>query len=244
MVRYGFHPCPGGCGCHPGHLSYSNGRQGVGIFGSCFLDAFMDDRRFMELGKLFRPAATLFLIFTVLLGFVYPIMITAVSQVAFNNQANGSVIYKNGVGVGSALIGQDFQSPKYFWSRPSATSGSPYSPFDSTNLTGSSGSNLGPLSKTLITEVQARVDHLHAFQPVNNDPIPVDLVTASGSGLDPHISRAAAYYQIPRVALARGMSESDLTNIVEAHLENKFLGFLGLSYVNVLGLNLALDDIQ
>jgi K+-transporting ATPase KdpC subunit len=198
----------------------------------------------MELGKLFRPAVTLFLIFTALLGIVYPLLITAVSQVAFNNQANGSLIYKNGVGVGSALIGQDFHSLKYFWSRPSATSNSPYSPFDPSKLTGSSGSNLGPLSKTLITEVQARVDHLHALQPGNNDPIPVDLVTSSGSGLDPHISVSAAYYQVPRVSLARGMSESDLKKIVEAHVENKFLGFLGLSYVNVLGLNLALDDIQ
>jgi K+-transporting ATPase KdpC subunit len=216
----------------------------MGIFGSRVLDAFMDDGELMELGKLFRPAATLFLIFTALLGIVYPILITAVSQVALNNQANGSVIYRNGVSVGSALIGQDFHSAKYFWSRPSATSGSPYSPFDPAKLTGSSGSNLGPLSKTLITEVQARVDYLHALQPENKDPIPVDLVTSSGSGLDPHISLKAAYYQIPRVALARGMSETDLVKIVEAHVENKLSGFLGLSYVNVLGLNLALDDIQ
>jgi K+-transporting ATPase ATPase C chain len=216
----------------------------MGIFGSRVLDAFMDDRRLMDLGKLYRPAATLFLIFAALLGIVYPILITAVSQVAFIIQANGSVIYRNGEGVGSSLIGQDFHSAKYFWSRPSETSSSPYSPFDPAKLTGSSGSNLGPLSKTLITEIQARVDYLHTLLPLNKDPIPVDLVTSSGSGLDPHISPAAAYYQIPRVALARGMSETDLTKIVEAHAENKFLGFLGLSYVNVLGLNLALDDIQ
>jgi len=182
MVRCGFHSCPGGGGCHPSHLSHSNGRQGMGIFGSRVLDAFMDDRRLMELGKLYRPAATLFLIFAALLGIVYPILITAVSQVAFNIQANGSVIYRNGEGVGSSLIGQDFHSAKYFWSRPSETSSTPYSPFDPAKLTGSSGSNLGPLSKTLITEVQARVDYLDTLLPLNKDPIPVDLVTSSGGG--------------------------------------------------------------
>jgi K+-transporting ATPase ATPase C chain len=217
---------------------------GLDFSGSIDLDGLRYNRNNMELRKLIRPAALLLIFFTILLGVIYPILITGISQIIFPFQANGSIIEKNGKPVGSALIGQNFQSAKYFWGRPSATSGSPYTPFDPVHLTGSSGSNLGQLSRNLITDVQHRVDFLRSVDPINTLPIPVDLVTASGSGLDPDISIDAAYYQIPRVALARGISETELKKFIDQHVENKILSSLGLSYVNVLELNLTLDDIQ
>lgn len=194
--------------------------------------------------KQLRPALTAFILLTILLGILYPLTITAIAQGVFPAQANGSLISKNGGVVGSELIGQNFTSSKYFWGRPSATSGSPYSAFDPTNLTGSSGSNLGPLSKTLIDSVQQRVSVLKAANPDAEAQIPVDLVTASGSGLDPDISLASAYYQVPRVAQARGTSESDIIEIINNNIENESLAFLGLSYVNILKLNIILDDLQ
>lgn len=191
-----------------------------------------------------RPALVLFALLTILTGILYPLTVTGIAQVAFPAQANGSLIDREGTLVGSALIGQDFSAPRYFWGRPSVTSGSPYTPFDPTALTGSSGSNLGPLSQTLVDTVQERVDALHAADPGNLLPIPVDLVTASASGLDPQISVAAAYYQIPRVARLRGLKESEIIALVDQYTEGRSFGFLGEPRVNVLLLNLALDEIK
>jgi potassium-transporting ATPase KdpC subunit len=191
-----------------------------------------------------RPALIVFALLTILTGVLYPMAVTGIAQVAFPTAADGSIIDENGDLVGSALIGQDFSDPRYFWGRPSATSGSPYTPFDASALTGSSGSNLGPLSQALVDAVQARVDALHAADPGNSLPIPVDLVTASASGLDPHISVAAAYYQIPRVARLRQMSQAELAALVDQYTEGRTLGLLGEPRVNVLLLNLALDAIK
>jgi potassium-transporting ATPase KdpC subunit len=191
-----------------------------------------------------RPALTIFFCLAFLLGIVYPLMVTGFAQAAFPVKANGSLIVRDDTLVGSSLIGQDFSSPRYFWGRPSATSGSPYTPFDALHLSGSSGSNLGPLSQTLVDVVQERVEALRVADPGNLLPIPVDLVTASASGLDPHISLAAAYYQVPRVARERGISEADLTALVDQYVEGRLFGFLGEPRVNVLLLNLALDEIK
>jgi K+-transporting ATPase ATPase C chain len=191
-----------------------------------------------------RPALILFALLAVLTGILYPLAVTGIAQVVFPTDANGSIIDNNGVLVGSALIGQDFSDPRYFWGRPSATSGSPYNAFDPAALTGSSGSNLEPLSQTLVDIVRQRVDALHAADPGNTLPIPVDLVTASASGLDPHISVAAAYYQVPRVARLRGMSQADVTALVDKYTEGRTFGLLGEPRVNVLLLNLALDEIK
>ena len=191
-----------------------------------------------------KPALILFAILTVLTGILYPLAVTGVAQVAFPNQANGSLIDRDGTLVGSALIGQDFSDPGYFWGRPSATSGSPYTPFDAQALTGSSGSNLGPLSQVLVDSVRGRVEALQAADPGNTALFPVDLVTASASGLDPHISVAAAYYQVPRVARLRGMAEADVTALVDRYIEGRSFGFLGEPRVYVLLLNLALDEIK
>jgi len=150
----------------------------------------------------------------------------------------------DGTTAGSALIGQDFTDPRYFWGRPSATSGSPYTPFESLTPTGSSGSNLGPLSRMLVDTIQERVDALQAADPGNISPIPVDMVTASASGLDPHISVAAAYYQVPRVARLRGLSEADVMALVNQYTEGRSFSLLGEPRVNVLLLNLALDEIK
>ena len=192
----------------------------------------------------FKPALILFACLTVLTGILYPLAVTGVAQVAFPNQANGSLIDRDGTLVGSALIGQDFSDPGYFWGRPSATSGSPYTPFDAQALTGSSGSNLGPLSQVLVDSVRGRVEALQAADPGNTALFPVDLVTASASGLDPHISVAAAYYQVPRVARLRGMAEADVTALVDRYIEGRSFGFLGEPRVNVLLLNLALNEIK
>ncbi len=185
---------------------------------------------------LIRPAVTLLLLMTVLLGIVYPIVITGIARVAFPDQAAGSLIMKDGKAVGSKLIGQAFSDPKYFWSRPSATGTAPY------NGTASSGSNQGPLNPALTDAVKQRVEALRAADPGNTAPVPVDLVTASGSGLDPHISVAAAEYQLARVAGARRLTTEAVQKLIDASTEGRWLGFLGEPRVNVLELNMALDS--
>lgn len=182
-----------------------------------------------------RPALVLFVLLSALTGLAYPLLVTGVAQLAFPAQANGSLIVRDGQAVGSALIGQAFSDPKHFWSRPSATGPMPY------NASNSSGSNLGPSNPALHDAVKQRIATLRAADPGNTAPVPADLVTASASGLDPHISRAAADYQAPRVARARGMPEERVRELVEAHTEGRALGFLGEPRVNVLRLNLALD---
>jgi K+-transporting ATPase ATPase C chain len=174
----------------------------------------------------------------VLTGLVYPLVVTGIAQLFFPHQANGSLIVVNGQTLGSALIGQSFDDPKYFWGRLSATGPFPY------NAAASSGSNLGPTNPALLDAIKARIAALKAADPANTQPIPVDLVTSSGSGLDPHISLAAVYYQVSRVARARGMSEADVTALVDQYTEGRQLGFLGEPRVNVLLLNLALDEIK
>lgn len=191
-----------------------------------------------------RPALLMLLIFTVITGVVYPLVVTGIAQMVFSHQANGSLIVIDGKAYGSELIGQQFDDPKYFWGRLSATGTFPYNAFNAEDLTASSGSNYGPLNPALMEMVQARVDALKAADPHNVDPIPVDLVTASGSGLDPHISVAAARYQIPRVAEARELSEADVQSLVERYTEGRQFGFLGEPRVNVLLLNMALDGLQ
>jgi K+-transporting ATPase ATPase C chain len=185
-----------------------------------------------------RPALMALLIFTVLTGLLYPLIVTGIAQLAFPHQANGSLIVVNGKTVGSTLIGQQFTDPKYFWGRLSATGPYPY------NAASSSGSNLGPTNPALLDEVKARISALKAADPGNTQPIPVDLVTSSGSGLDPDISVAAALYQLPRVARLRGLSESAVRALVDQYTQGRTLGFLGEPRVNVLQLNLALDGIK
>ena len=191
-----------------------------------------------------RPALTMLAALTLITGFIYPLAVTGIAQVVFPHQANGSLIVIDGKTYGSELIGQQFDAPEYFWGRLSATSTFPYNAFNADALTGSSGSNYGPLNQALLDAVQARIDALHAADPDNTAAIPVDLVTASGSGLDPHISVAAAYYQIHRVAQARGMSDAEVQILVDKYTEGRQLWFLGEPRVNVLLLNLALDGIQ
>jgi K+-transporting ATPase ATPase C chain len=175
---------------------------------------------------------------------IYPLAVTGIAQVIFPRQANGSLIMVDGKAVGSELIGQQFDDPKYFWGRLSATGAFPYNAFNAETLTGSSGSNYGPLNPALLGMVQARVDALKAADPDNTAPIPVDLVTASGSGLDPHISIAAALYQVHRVAQARGLSDDAVKALVGKYTRGRQLGFLGEPTVNVLELNLALDGLK
>jgi K+-transporting ATPase ATPase C chain len=187
-----------------------------------------------------RAAAVSLAIFTVLTGIAYPLLVTGIAQAAFPSQANGSLIVQNGKTVGSRLIGQSFDDPKYFWGRLSATADSngkalPY------NAGTSGASNLGPTNSALTDEVKGRIDALTAADPDTKDPVPVDLVTSSASGLDPDISPAAALYQVHRVAKARGMDEGKLRALVESHTQDRTLGVLGESRVNVLELNLALD---
>ena len=187
---------------------------------------------------LIRNSIMSLLIFTIITGIVYPLAVTGIAQVLFPRQANGSVITKNGKAVGSSLLGQQFEDPKYFWGRLSATSPYPY------NGGSSSGSNLGPNNPDLVKAVQARIDALRIVDPGNNTKIPVDLVTASGSGLDPHISPAAAEYQVHRVATSRGLDEARVRYIVAGHTTGRWLGVIGEPVVNVLGLNLALDELK
>ncbi len=190
------------------------------------------------MNNVLRPALSILLCLTVLTGGVYPLLVTGVAKLVFPSQAAGSLIVQDGKAVGSTLIGQHFSDPKYFWSRPSATS--PYS----NNALASSGSNQGPLNPALVDVVKARIDALRAADPGNTDTIPVDQVTASGSGLDPHISVAAALYQLNRVARVRGMELASLQALVTTHTEGRWLGFLGEPRVNVLALNLALDQMS
>jgi len=182
-----------------------------------------------------RPALVSLLLLTVITGVVYPLVVTGIAQLAFPFQANGSLIVRDGKTVGSALIGQPFDDSRYFWGRPSATSPFPY------NAAASSGSNLSPTNPALISAVQGRVDTLRSADPGNTAAVPVDLVTASASGLDPHISPAAALYQVSRVARARRLEPDAVRALVERHTEGRFLGLLGEPRVNVLALNLALD---
>ena len=191
-----------------------------------------------------RPAFFMLLIFTVMTGVIYPLAVTGIAQVVFPRQANGSLIVIDGKTYGSELIGQQFDDPKYFWGRLSATGAFAYNAFNAETLTGSSGSNYGPLNPALMNMVRARSEALKAADPDNTAPIPVDLVTASGSGLDPHISVAAALYQVQRVAAARGLSDEAVNALVNQYTEGRQLGFLGEPRVNVLELNLALDGLK
>jgi K+-transporting ATPase ATPase A chain len=188
--------------------------------------------------KQVKPALVLFFLLTFLAGIIYPLVITGIAQLVFPVQSNGNLIEHNGNIVGSALIGQPFTSPRYFWDRLSATSPFPY------NAGASSGSNFGPGNPALMDAMKARVDALHSVDPDNSQPIPVDLVTASGSGLDPDISIAAAFYQVPRIARERNMSENDVTVLVEQQTEHQQFGLFGEPRINVLKLNLALDDLS
>jgi K+-transporting ATPase ATPase C chain len=179
-----------------------------------------------------RSAIVLFVLFSLITGVFYPLTITGIAQAIFPHQANGSLIIVNGKTYGSELIGQQFDNPKYFWGRPSATG---------YNAAASSGSNLGPTNPALLERIQARIKSLKAVDPNNPLPIPVDLVTASASGLDPDISVAAAFYQVHRVAQARGLSDEAVKTLVDKYTQGRQFGFLGEPRVNVLLLNLALD---
>ncbi len=185
-----------------------------------------------------RTAVVLFLLLTVLTGIVYPLIVTGLAQLVFPGHAAGSLVMRDGHAVGSALIGQSFSDPGHFWGRPSATTPQPY------NGVGSTGSNLGPLNPALTDAVKERIKALRAADPGNTAAVPVDLVTASASGLDPQISVAAAGYQAARVARARGLPEARVRALIAAHTEGRLLGVLGEPRVNVLELNLALDALK
>jgi K+-transporting ATPase ATPase C chain len=186
--------------------------------------------------SIIRPALTLFVALTLICGVLYPFAVTGIGQVAFASKAAGSLVSRDGQPVGSSLIGQAFTSPKYFWGRPSATSPKP------NDATASSGSNQGPLNPALVDAVKGRIDALKAADKTNTAPIPVDLVTASASGLDPEISVAAAYYQTGRIARERKMTVDEVRGIIDRRRESQYFGFFGEPRVNVLALNLALDQ--
>jgi K+-transporting ATPase ATPase C chain len=185
-----------------------------------------------------RSAILMFVILTLLTGIFYPAFITGAAYLFFPHQANGSMLYRNNKFIGSVLIGQEFTDPKYFWGRISGTSPVAY------NSSSSSGSNLGPSNPALIKKVKERIGALKEFDPDNVNPVPIDLVTSSASGLDPHISIAGAYYQIPRVARMRGLTEDTLKDIVNRHTNGRIFGLIGEPVVNVLELNLELDSIK
>jgi potassium-transporting ATPase KdpC subunit len=188
--------------------------------------------------RLIRPALSLLALMTVLLGIVYPLVITGVARVAFPRQAEGSLVYRDGKLIGSSLIGQSFSDPKYFWGRPSATTPQPY------NGLASTGSNLGPLNPALLDAVKANAKALHDADPDNPQSIPVDLVTASASGLDPDMSPAAAEYQAGRVARARHLDLARVEALINTHVRERLFGLIGERRINVLELNLALDEMR
>jgi K+-transporting ATPase ATPase C chain len=188
--------------------------------------------------RLIRPAVSLLVLMTIILGLGYPLVITGLTKIAFPRQAEGSLIYRDGKLIGSTLIGQSFSDPKYFWGRPSATTPQPY------NGLASSGSNLGPLNPALLDQVKANIKALHDADPDNQRLVPVDLVTASASGLDPQISPAAARYQAARVARARNLSLAQVEALIKSHQRGRLFGFIGERRINVLELNLALDETR
>ena len=188
--------------------------------------------------KELRPAIISFLLLSLLTGIAYPLLVTGISQLTMSAKANGSMIVKGDKPVGSSLIGQSFSDPKYFWGRPSATGPMP------NNASASSGSNLGPTNPALMEAIKGRVQALRDADPGNTQPVPVDLVTASASGLDPHISPAAAVYQLARVARVRKLSPDAVRKLVDEHTEGRQFGILGEPRVNVLELNLALDSMR
>lgn len=189
--------------------------------------------------RLFRPAASLLVLMTALLGIVYPLLITGAAKLAFPREAEGSLVYdKDGKLIGSMLIGQSFSDPQYFWGRPSATAPQPY------NGVASSGSNFGPLNPALLDEVKASAKALRGADPANHRPIPVGLVTSSASGLDPEIYPADARYQATRVARARRIPLSQVEGLIAAHEQDRLLGLFGEPRINVLDLNLALDRLR
>ena len=192
----------------------------------------------VKIGAHIKNALIMLAVMTVITGIIYPLLVTGIAQLAFNSQANGSLIIKGGKAYGSQLIGQQFSDPRYFWGRLSATSPDPY------NGAASSGSNYGPINPALQDAVQARIKDLKSFDPDNKLPIPVDLVTYSASGLDPHISVAAAMYQVERVAKYRNSEPEKILPLVHAATEGRQLGILGEPRVNVLQLNLSLDDVR
>ncbi len=188
--------------------------------------------------KIIRPALVSLIVFTILTGIIYPLAVTGLAQLIFPDQANGSIMVKNGKPVGSALIGQPFDDPKYFWGRLSATAPFPY------NSAASSGSNLAQSNPALLDNAKARIAALKAADPQAPASVPADLATASGSGLDPHISPAAAAYQVQRVARLRGIDEAKVSALVAANTEGRQFGILGEPVVNVLKVNLALDELE
>jgi potassium-transporting ATPase KdpC subunit len=185
-----------------------------------------------------RSVVLMFVLLTLVTGVAYPLLVTVIAQVVFPYQANGSLIVRDGKLVGSELIGQSFDDPKYFWGRPSATGAFP------DDASASSGSNLGPTNPAQLDAVRSRIDALKKAQPDSTSPVPIDLVTASASGLDPQISPAAAEYQVARVAKARGLAEEQVRKVLAHNTEDRTFGFLGEPRVNVLTLNLALDDLK